>query len=211
MHFYNRNAIHNSLQLLGSPAKLIAKHSPLQSLIPRIILKQSLIHNLFKSLGHHKPILLCQRKELLRLGQQPRLVGSEDHQRDRPRLALEGHLHSLDQIPMLAMAIHHIRHDERIEHSITRREMVLQRLHGTPPFIPLHIQRSLPRQLRVIPHIPNQIRIRIISHHSAPGTQRRADDTRHARGGSNLEDGFVAHKVIGVFFEVVGTCSAGIP
>ena len=120
MHFYNRNAIHNSLKLLRSPAKLIPKHRPLQSLIPRIILKQSLVHNLFKNLGHHKPILLGQRKEPLRLGQQPRLVWSEDHQRDRLRLALESHLHSLDQTPMLAVAIHYIRHDECIKRRITR-------------------------------------------------------------------------------------------
>ena len=89
--------------------------------------------------------------------------------------------------------------------------MVLQRLHGTPPFIPLDMQRSLPGQLRIIPHIPNQIRIRIIGHHSAPRTQHRADDAGHARGSSDLEDGFVAHKVIGVFFEVVGAGSAGVP
>lgn len=36
---------------------------------PRIILKQNVIQNLLEHLCHHKPILLCQWKEFLCLGQ----------------------------------------------------------------------------------------------------------------------------------------------
>lgn len=226
--------MHRLFELIVGPPNLVSKNGPPKLLIlqqsqqklppkphqkctyTRIVLKQDRIHKLLKDLRHAKSILLRQREERLRPGQEPRFVRCEDDQGNGIGRLLQRHLHRLDQIAMLPPAVHHICHDQDIEARRPSRQVRQQRFHRAPPLISVNVQGRVLRDqrcgdLRIVAHVTDEIGIRVVSHHGSAGAHDRGDNTGDAGSGADLEHIFAGDEFVCMFFDVVGACSAGIP
>ena len=97
---------------------------------------------------------------------------------------------------MLAIAVHHIRHDQDVEAlraaALCRRNKSQQRLDGIPPLVAVDVQ-DRPRwdqrlaQLRVVAHVLDEVGVGVVGHDGRARARRGADDAGHARCGADLE------------------------